>query len=80
MGAYKARKATFTVTGTGKSRVFAAANERAKIVVSKAKGLGKRRRANYPTLTVAELKAMKSKGTYKFFAYGSDNSLKAIRF
>lgn len=66
----KARKATFTVEGNGKDRVFTAVNKRAKTV---AKKLGKRTK-----LTASELKSTQGKGTYKFYAY-TDSGLKAIR-
>lgn len=73
MGQYKPRKATFTVTGKGDKRVFTPVNRRAHIV---AKKLGKRTR-----VTVAELRATKGKGSYKFYAYNAgDGKLKAIRF
>lgn len=68
----KPRKATFTVSGKGESRVFTPVNRRAKIVARK---LGKRTR-----ITAAELRASKGKGTYVFFAYNKgDGQLKAIR-
>lgn len=68
----KARKATFTVEGKGKSRVFTAVNRRAHIVAKKS---GKRTK-----LTVEMLKASKGKGTYKFYAYNAEGELKPIRF
>ena len=72
MGQLKARKATFQVEGKGKERIFRAVNKRAHTVARKA---GKRSR-----LTVAQLKEMKGKGTYKFYAYGPEGALKPIRF
>lgn len=73
MGAtLKPRKATFTVEGKGKERVFTAVNKRAHIVCRKA---GKRSK-----LTAAALKAMVGKGTYKFYAYDNEGNLKAVRF
>lgn len=68
----KARKATFTVTGNGKNRVFHAVNKRAHTVARK---VGKR-----VNVTYAELKATKGKGSYKFYAYTGEGELKAIRF
>jgi hypothetical protein len=68
----KARKATFLVTGKGKERVFTAVNKRAHTVARKA---GKRTK-----VTVAALKELKGKGTYKFYAYDSEGALKPIRF
>lgn len=74
MGAttYKPKKATFTVVGAGKTRVFTVVNKRAKYVARKA---GKRTK-----ITVAELRALKGTGTYKYFAYAPNGDLKAIRF
>lgn len=72
MGQIKPRKATFQVAGKGKDRVFTAVNKRAHTVCRKA---GKRSK-----LTAGQLKAMVGKGTYKFYAYGSEGELKAIRF
>lgn len=72
MGQYKARKATFTVEGKGKNRVFRAVNSRAHTVARKA---GKR-----SVMTYAQLKASKGKGTYKFYAYNSEGVLKPVRF
>lgn len=66
------RKATFTVTGKGKERVFTAVNKRAKTVCKK---LGKRTK-----VTASELKSSVGKGSYKFYAYQADKSLKAIKF
>ena len=68
----KARKATFTVEGKGKERIFRAVNKRAHTVARKA---GKRTK-----LTVAQLKELKGKGTYKFYAYNSEGELKPVRF
>lgn len=68
----KPRKATFTVTGKGKERVFTAVNKRAHTVAKKA---GKRTK-----LTVAQLKELKGKGTYQFYAYGAEGELKPVRF
>lgn len=65
------RKATFTVVGEGKERIFTPVNKRAKCV---AKKLGKRTK-----ITVAELKSTVGAGSYKFYQYTSDKSLKAIR-
>lgn len=67
----KARKATFLVTGKGKERVFTAVNKRAHIVARKA---GKRTK-----LTIAQLRELKGKGTYKFYAYNAEGELKPIR-
>ena len=64
------RKATFTVTGEGKERIFTPVNKRAKFV---AKKLGKRTK-----ITAAELKSSVGKGTYKFYQY-TDSGLKAIK-
>ena len=64
------RKATFTVVGEGKNRVFTPVNKRAKFV---AKKLGKRTK-----ITAAELKSSVGKGTYKFYQY-TDSGLKAIK-
>lgn len=69
MGA--SRKATFTVTGKGKDRVFIAVNKRAKTVCKKA---GKRTK-----LTASQLEAMVGKGTYTFHAY-VNGELKAVKF
>lgn len=66
------RKATFTVKGTGKNRVFTAINKRAHTVVRKA---GKREHITYEAL-----KALEGTGTYKYFHYTDDGSLKAIKF
>lgn len=68
---YKAKKATFTVTTTKQGRIFSAVNKRAKSVVKKA---GKRTK-----VTVAELKALKGTGTYKYYAYDEAGALKLIR-
>lgn len=67
----KPRKATFTVTGKGKDRIFTAVNKRAHTVCKKA---GKRTK-----VTVAELKKLKGTGSYKYFAYGEGGELKAIK-
>lgn len=75
---FKPRKATFTVSGTGSKRVLTAVNQRAKIVVCKVYGLGNHKRKNYPAITIAQLRATKGKGTYRFYAY-TDTGLKAIR-
>lgn len=72
MGQLKPRKATFTVTGKGKDRVFTAVNKRAHTVAKKA---GKRTK-----LALADLKAMKGKGTYTFHAYDTEGNLKPVRF
>lgn len=65
------RKATFTVVGEGKERIFTPVNKRAKCV---AKKLGKRTK-----VTAAELRSSVGKGSYKFYQYNADKSLKAIR-
>lgn len=69
--AYKPKKATFTVTGEGAKRIFTPVNRRAHIVARKA---GKRTK-----VTVANLKALKGTGTYRYFAYDNEGNLKAIR-
>jgi len=67
------RKATFTVAKLKNgSRVFTPVNRRAHIV---AKKLGKRTK-----ITVGELKSSVGKGTYKFYAYAENGSLKPIKF
>lgn len=72
MGAtFKPRKATFTVVGEGAKRIFTPVNRRAHIVARKA---GKRTK-----VTVADLKALKGTGTYKYCAYNAEGVLKAIR-
>lgn len=71
MGQIKARKATFKVTGEKSARIFTPVNKRAKIVARK---LGKRTK-----VTLAELRASKGKGTYKFYYYTDNGELKAIR-
>lgn len=68
----QARKATFTVEGHGKQRIFHALNKRGHTVARKA---GRRTK-----LTYAQLKKMKGVGSYKFYAYDSEGNLKAIRF
>lgn len=68
----KPRKATFSVKLEKGKRVFTPVNRRAHIV---AKKLGKRTR-----VTVAELKATKGKGTYKFYAYTDTGALAPIKF
>jgi IS1 family transposase len=68
---FKPRKATFTVTGKGKERVFTAVNKRAHTV---AKKLGKRTK-----VTAAELKTVVGKGTYKFYQYNDEGAVKPIR-
>jgi hypothetical protein len=65
------RKATFTVVGEGKERIFTPVNKRAKCV---AKKLGKRTK-----VTAAELRSSVGKGTYKFYFYTPEKTLKAIR-
>ena len=67
---FKPKKATFTVVGVGKNRVFTVVNKRAKYVARKA---GKRSK-----LTVSQLKALKGTGSYKYFVW-VDGSLKAVR-
>lgn len=69
---FKPRKATFTVKVEKGKRVFTPVNRRAHIVARK---LGKRTR-----VTVAELKSSKGKGSYKFFAYTDNGTLKPIKF
>lgn len=69
---FKPRKATFTVTGKGKDRVFTAVNKRAHTVCVKA---GKRSK-----VTALALKALVGKGTYKFYAYDNEGNLKPVRF
>lgn len=63
-------KATFTVDGKGKERVFTAVNKKAKRVCVK---LGKRTK-----VTAEQLKTTQGKGSYKFYAYTVDG-LKPIR-
>lgn len=66
------RKATFTVTKTKNGeRVFSPVNKRARTVARK---LGKRTR-----ISAAELRSTKGKGSYTFYAYTDNGSLKAIR-
>lgn len=68
-----APKATFKVAKTTKQgRVFTPVNKRAKTV---AKKLGKR-----TIISVQELKSTVGKGSYKFYQYTQDGSLKPIRF
>lgn len=69
MGNY-APKATFTVEGKGKERVFRAVNKRAHTVCKKA---GKR-----SVLTVEQLKKLKGTGTYKYYQW-VEGELKPIR-
>jgi hypothetical protein len=68
----KARKATFNVEVIKGQRVFTAVNKRAHTVARK---LGKRSK-----LTVAELKSSVGKGSYKFYQYTSEGTLKPIKF
>lgn len=68
---FKPRKATFTVKGTGKDRIFTPVNRRAHIV---AKKLGKRTK-----VTVADVTKAKGLGSYKLCAYNAEGVLKAIR-
>lgn len=68
---YKARKATFTVTGKGKERVFTPVNKRAHIVAKKA---GKRTK-----VTLADLKKLANSGSYKYFAYTPKGTLAPVR-
>lgn len=70
MGNYT-RKATFTVEGTGAKRIFTAVNKRAHTVCKKT---GKRSK-----ITVDELKELKGSGSYKYYHYTEDGSLKPIR-
>lgn len=72
MGNYTPKKATFTVEGQGKKRVFHAVNKRAHTVCKKA---GKRSK-----LTYEQLKALKGTGTYRYFVYEADGTLKPVRF
>jgi hypothetical protein len=67
---YKPRKATFVVTGKGVDRVFTPVNRRAKTVAKKA---GKRTK-----VTVADLKALVGKGSYKFYFYDKAGVLKPV--
>lgn len=71
MGSFKPRKATFTVKKVKGVRIFTPVNKRAKIVARKA---GKRTK-----VTVADLKKLKNSGSYKYFAYTSEGTLKAIK-
>lgn len=71
MGNIKSRKATFTVEIKKGQRHFTAVNRRAHIVARKA---GKRTH-----LTLADLRALKGSGSYKYFAYDSEGALKPIR-
>ena len=71
MKAVKARKATFKVKKVNGKRVFYAVNKRAMRVCRKA---GKRTK-----VTVAELKALKDSGSYKYYAYNDEGLLKPIR-
>lgn len=66
------RKATFTVVGKGKERIFTPVNKRAKCV---AKKLGKRTK-----VSVALLQTSVGKGSYTFWVYTPENTLKAIKF
>lgn len=70
------KKATFTVAGKGKERIFTPVNKRAKCV---AKKLGKRTK-----VTAAELRSSVGKGTYTFWVYSDKNyataTLKPIKF
>jgi hypothetical protein len=66
------RKATFTVVGEGKERIFTPVNKRAKTV---AKKLGKRTKVG-----VALLKSSVGKGSYTFWVYTPEKTLKAIKF
>lgn len=68
----KPRKATFTVEVIKGKRQFTAVNKRAHTVARK---LGKRTK-----LSLAELKSTVGKGSYKFYAYGVDGTLKPIKF
>jgi hypothetical protein len=70
MGSFKARKATFTVSGEKGARIFTPVNKRAKTVARK---LGKRTR-----VTTADIKRAKSMGSYKLVQY-TDKGLRAIR-
>lgn len=71
MGQLKARKATFTVETVKGERMFTAVNRRAHIVLKK---LGKRTKAS-----ASLLKSAKGMGSYKFYQYTSDGTLKAIK-
>lgn len=67
---YKPRKATFTVEGKGKERIFAPVNRRAHIV---AKKLGKRTR-----VTVEDIRKAKSLGSYRLYFYDKAGALKPV--
>lgn len=67
----KPRKATFTTEGKGKERIFTAVNKRAHTVCKKA---GRRTK-----VTVEQLKALKNSGSYKYYEYTADGTLKLIR-
>jgi hypothetical protein len=68
----KARKATFTVETVKGVRQFTAVNKRAHTVCKKA---GKRSK-----LSVKELKGLVGAGTYKFYFYDKDGTLKPVKF
>lgn len=68
-------KATFVVSKVNGQRVFTAVNKKGQRV---AKSLGKR--TKHATLTLAELKSTVGKGTYKFYQYTPEGTLKPIRF
>lgn len=72
MGKTFTRKATFTVVGKGKDRLFTAVNKRAHTVCKKA---GKRSK-----ITAEALKALKGSGSYTYHAYNDKGELKAIKF
>lgn len=69
---FKSRKATFTVEGKGKDRIFHAVNKRAHTVCVKA---GKRSK-----VTVEALKALKGSGSYTYHVYDAEGNLKPIKF
>lgn len=69
MGNIVSKKATFTVEGVGKKRVFTAVNKRAHFVCKRA---GKRSK-----LTYEQLKALKGSGTYTYWQW-KDGALKRI--
>lgn len=69
---FKGRKATFRVKLDHGKRVFTAVNKRAKHVAHKA---GKRTK-----LTLDDLKALNGSGSYRYYAYQEDGSIKPIRF
>lgn len=70
------KKATFTVTGKGKERIFTPVNKRAKTV---AKKLGKRTK-----VSASALKSSVGKGSYTFWVYSSADyktaTLKPVKF